>query len=504
MYVNWCEPTITNCTFTGNVSAWYGGGICSENGCTATLTNCTFNGNVASRNPFGSSFTQGLGGGGMYWAGHGEATLTNCTFFDNEAGTSGGAVFVNENESFLPTVTIANTILVGNDPNDCSAESVSLVSRGYNLESGTSCGCVEVTDRQNADPLLAPLADNGGPTWTHALLPGSPALDAIPEGADAYNGVPASDQRGEIRPSPASGNCDVGAYEHQIPSPEIAVYGAGILIPDGDTTPRITDCTDFGAVLADGGTSASTFTIQNTGDAQLDLGSTPCVTIGGADASDFTLTSDASTPVASGGGTTAFTITFDPSQAGLRTAAVGIANTDGAETPYDFVIQGQGEADSRAIPQGSGASGCGKNRAPVPNAGSDQTVCVGNTVFLDGSATYDPTKGFQPPRSWEKQRQSTPISGTKTSDSSGPLPSFTSRLVSQCWQCRRVPTSSTLQRTSIWTSHPSCRMSRELTSSIFSLRTISTTRFPIGLRSTCLTVAILAPKTTRASNSSGS
>ena len=57
------------------------------------------------------------------------------------------------------------------------------------------------------DPLLGPLQDNGGPTFTHALLPGSPAIDHIP----AENCEVTTDQRGVARPQGAA--CDIGAYE---------------------------------------------------------------------------------------------------------------------------------------------------------------------------------------------------------------------------------------------------------------------------------------------------
>src|SRR5690606_23632283 len=78
------------------------------------------------------------------------------------------------------------------------------------------------------NPLLGPLADNGGDTLTHALLSGSPATDT---GGAAV--CPATDQRGAPRPQGAG--CDIGAYEAG--SAEMAVLGNGLVIADGDYTP---------------------------------------------------------------------------------------------------------------------------------------------------------------------------------------------------------------------------------------------------------------------------
>ena len=69
------------------------------------------------------------------------------------------------------------------------------------------------TDDNPIDPLLGPLQDNGGPTWTHALLDGSPAIDT-----GTPTDCPAIDQRGYLRPVDGDGDdiavCDIGAYEY--------------------------------------------------------------------------------------------------------------------------------------------------------------------------------------------------------------------------------------------------------------------------------------------------
>jgi hypothetical protein len=80
--------------------------------------------------------------------------------------------------------------------------------QGYNLDGDDSCGFTRATDITNTDPLLGPLANNGGPTQTMALLPGSPAID---KGGTAANGCLATDQRGVTRPQGPA--CDIGAFE---------------------------------------------------------------------------------------------------------------------------------------------------------------------------------------------------------------------------------------------------------------------------------------------------
>ena len=123
------------------------------------------------------------------------------------------------------------------------------------------------------------------------------------------------------------------------PSAEMDVKGNGISIADGDATPSLADHTDFGTVNT-GGTITRTFTIENTGTAALNLTGTPRVVITGANAADFTVTVQPTTPVNGTGGTTAFSIQFAPGANGLRTATVMIANDDADENPYDFAIQG--------------------------------------------------------------------------------------------------------------------------------------------------------------------
>jgi hypothetical protein len=117
-----------------------------------------------------------------------------------------------------------------------------------------------------------------------------------------------------------------------LPAPEIDVRGNGISIVSGDATPSIADNTDFGAVEAGFGSKTHTFTIHNTGSADLNLTGSPRVTISGPHAADFSVTVLPSTPIAPGS-STSFQITFTPSALGTRSATVSIANDDTNENP---------------------------------------------------------------------------------------------------------------------------------------------------------------------------
>lgn len=133
-------------------------------------------------------------------------------------------------------------------------------------------------------------------------------------------------------------------------TPEIDVQGNGQSIVDGDTVPSPTDDTDFGYIDVSSGTVVHTFTIENTGDVDLNLTDSSKVQISGTHAADFTVTSQPSSPVAASSGTTTFEITFDPSAEGIRTAEVSIVNDDIDENPYNFSIQGTGEVTFADVP----------------------------------------------------------------------------------------------------------------------------------------------------------
>ncbi|MDY6904728.1 MAG: choice-of-anchor D domain-containing protein [Thermodesulfobacteriota bacterium] len=148
--------------------------------------------------------------------------------------------------------------------------------------------------------------------------------------------------------SPAgAGTVTVEAYSPG--SPEINVLGNSTNINDGDTTPIPSNGTAFGYTAVSSDTISKTFTIENTGGAALTLG-VNAVSVSGTASSDFTVTTQPASTVASSG-TTTFTITFDPSATGTRTAQLSIANDDSDENPYNFSIRGGGSDETAVTPQ---------------------------------------------------------------------------------------------------------------------------------------------------------
>ncbi|CAG0962195.1 hypothetical protein ANAEL_00693 [Anaerolineales bacterium] len=122
----------------------------------------------------------------------------------------------------------------------------------------------------------------------------------------------------------------------------IDVLGNGASITDGDNSPSLTDHTQFGSTAL-GGSITRTYTILNTsGTVVLYLGT---VTIGGAQAGDFSVTAAPSATVAPNGSTT-FSVTFSPSAAGARNATISFINNDNDESPYNWSIQGTGTANT--------------------------------------------------------------------------------------------------------------------------------------------------------------
>jgi Bacterial Ig-like domain len=121
-------------------------------------------------------------------------------------------------------------------------------------------------------------------------------------------------------------------------APEIDVRGNSISIVDGDITPSTTDATSFGTAILNSTAATATFTIANTGNTALNLSGAPLVSISGSP--NFTVTTQPTSPVALGGGTTTFVVTFTPTTLGLQTATISINSNDSDESPYNFDVSG--------------------------------------------------------------------------------------------------------------------------------------------------------------------
>jgi hypothetical protein len=200
--------TLVSSTVSGN-TADSGGGI-FQSGAALMLTNSTVSGNAASQ------------GGGIYSDGSGPVTLTNSTVSGNSA-VSGSAILLSEVDPFASMTTTATLI----DGACAQQGEVTWTSNGYNIESpGDTCGFDHGTDLVNITEgqlELGELADNGGPTMTHALGAGSVAIDHIP----AVDCEVDKDQRGQPRPETGGTMCDVGAFEVQPPAAESCTQSGG-------------------------------------------------------------------------------------------------------------------------------------------------------------------------------------------------------------------------------------------------------------------------------------
>jgi len=199
--------SIADSTISGNTTAGAGGGIQNYR-YPLTVTNTTISGNSSTYR-----------GGGLYVNG-GSALLVNATVTDNRALCDGGGIFRYDGHG--AAVTLHNTIVAGN-------------FRGPQGEGSDVAGALDAASSHNligsagGAARLGPLADNGGPTLTHALLPGSAALDAGSNDRAGDAGL-TGDQRGFDRFLDGDGDgvatVDIGAYEApQLPGPVLHVEG---------------------------------------------------------------------------------------------------------------------------------------------------------------------------------------------------------------------------------------------------------------------------------------
>ena len=201
---NYAMLTLNNSLVSGNIGLGSDGpgGIYNWGG-TLSMSNSTVSGNYG-------------GGGGLYIGGAGTATVNNSTITGNTASGSGG-IYVNGAGN---TVTFKNSILARNIASSAPDCYGTIGSSGYNII-GNNLGCTfsattgdQVgTNANPINPLLGPLQNNGGSTFTHAILTGSPAINAgnpaVP--GSGGNACLATDQRGVTRP--VSTVCDIGAFE---------------------------------------------------------------------------------------------------------------------------------------------------------------------------------------------------------------------------------------------------------------------------------------------------
>jgi hypothetical protein len=222
---------VTDTTIRDNKARAAGGGVFDVDGSTLTLE-----GSAVVRNAVAGSSSDGLSGGGIL-VGGASLVATNSTVMDNSvgsnpAGSLGGGID-NEGTATLTNVTlkgntipstgngagisnslgqlqVTGTLIGGADGKACNntldGNTGVVTSGGYNIETNAGCPLTGPGDQHSILPNLSKLGWYGGPTPTARLRKGSPAI-----GTDAACPLPATDQRGQVRPA---GKCDSGAYQY--------------------------------------------------------------------------------------------------------------------------------------------------------------------------------------------------------------------------------------------------------------------------------------------------
>jgi CSLREA domain-containing protein len=244
--------TVTNTTFSSNQSGGVQGAIYSDG--TLNIAASEFDGNqggidansgIITNSTFVNNTDYGIFDSG-------NMSSTNCTFWQNPI------------QVFSGTLNLKGAILTAGNLVNCYGPSngyAPITDVGYNISNDSSCNFSAVGSQNNTDPGLdvtAGLADNGGPTQTVALLPGSPAIDAIPLGSCTDQSTPpnpiTTDQRGYARPDPGDSlpACDIGAYE------------SGAIAPTPSPTPTQTPTATPSPTVTPSGTATRTPTATAT------------------------------------------------------------------------------------------------------------------------------------------------------------------------------------------------------------------------------------------------
>lgn len=183
--------SIVGSTISNNSASTDGGGIFIRDSDSVTMVNSTLSTNVA-----------GSGGGGLLSDDDSSVALLGVTINDNTAvSQSGGGIFAGSVSSVILGV---NNVVANSVGGDCN---ITVLNAAYNWIGDNSCLATPVV-ALSGDPMLGPLQDNGGPTLTHAPLPGSGLIDASTNCGNATIG--GVDQRGEPR---GTSTCFIGSVE---------------------------------------------------------------------------------------------------------------------------------------------------------------------------------------------------------------------------------------------------------------------------------------------------
>ena len=361
--------TASGLSFTDDLDAMLSGAvatglpasdICGSGSSISGTSSLTFSGgNLASGSSCRFSVTVQVPGGASGGTYNNTTSTLAATRSDKGAVTVAAATDsfdVSASGGTLPTATIsgATTDLgVG-------------VSRSLTVRFSEAIDQIEIADFSITNATVSALTGSG-PEWTLTLSPNATGAVSVQLQASV-----AQDAQGDLNQA-----SNTFTFTAVTPAPEINITGNSVTILSGDTLPVATDHTIFPSTDVSGGTSTRTFTIQNLGTGPLTVSG---VSITGAHSSDFSVTTAPAGTVAPGG-STRFTVTFDPSATGLRNATVVVANNDADESSYGFAVEGTGSASPEiAVADSTGATN-------IPHQDASPSVAKGSdfgSVVTDG------------------------------------------------------------------------------------------------------------------------
>jgi hypothetical protein len=422
-------------TVSGNYALHDGGGIFTlgvpeEVGVAdpkTTILNSTVSGNQAL-----DWDASGAGHGGGIYNGGGLISVALSTITANSAAAAGGGIYsaggeahLGEDEFVGPADTdLKGTILWGNTgeadaPDDLAALNTTtdntFTSLDHNLfgtagVNVTLAAFVLANDLTGiADAGLGALDDNGGPTLTHALLAGSPGIDTG-TCTDADGTTVATDQRGETRPSPASGACDIGAFELVQASTNVAPVVTAIQLPtdpvalgasaslsatftDANTADVHTAAIDWGEGTSDGSVAEADGTVTGSHTYAAPGVYAPMVTV-----SDAALSGSRSSIL----DVPAYIVVYDPS-AGFVTGGGWILSPEGAclfaactesttgKASFGFVSRYQ---RGKSVPQGSTEFQFKAGDLNFKSAAYDWLVIAGARALFKGTGPINGTGDY--------------------------------------------------------------------------------------------------------------
>ncbi|PYK93401.1 MAG: hypothetical protein DME40_03655 [Verrucomicrobia bacterium] len=403
---------VLNCTLSGNSAVYgYGGGICNEGyngGATLTVSDSTLSGNSAASgggiysesllvgsatlNVLDSTLSGNSGsfGGAIYARGdaYGSARLylLHSTLSNSVSALSGGGGIYNRGALIQLSNTVFNASAIFN-------ASGLIDSLGYNLSSDDGGGFLTATgDQINTNPMLGPLQDNGGPTFTHTLLSGSRAIDSGDPRFDPYAFSPPLlyDQRGDGFARVVNDRIDIGAFEVQ-PAPTAAPTATATPIAMATATatptpvrttpastalivsPALASMTLNPATLTGGANSTGTVTLSAAAPAG---GAVVALTSNNLNAA----TVPASVTVAAGATTARFTVATKTVTVG--TVAIITPTYNGISKPVGLVVNpllGSLTLNPSVLIGGAGSTGTVTLTSAAPAGGAVVTLTSGNT-----------------------------------------------------------------------------------------------------------------------------